>query len=285
MWGLVIGIFLVSWFASQLVRMLPGDPIEFLLSEGLVPATREQLSAHFSQSGLFHWGNSFFSNEPTADLVWKALAKSLILGAVGMSMTAGFCLSIGIFAAYDRRTRWVRWCDSFCTALGTLTAAIPSPWLGPLLMWTLGIRLGWFELSGDWKLPSLCLALVASGFWVRFVRDQVRESLKSGSASGARARGVPEWRVLFVHGFFPASPAILAYFGSQVGAVLSGLYVIEIIFDWPGLGQLLTLSVLRRDYPVIQGALVVSSALCLLGTAIGNWSARKILARKGGVLL
>ena len=152
-------------------------------------------------------------------------------------------------------------------------------------MWAFGIQLGWFDLSGDWKLASLCLAVLSSGFWVRFVRDQVRDTLKTGSARGARARGVPEWRVLLMHGFLPSSPAIFAYFGSQVGSVLSGLYLIEIIFDWPGLGQLLTLSVLRHDYPVIQGALVVSCALCLIGTAVGNWIARRILARKGAELL
>ena len=121
------------------------------------------------------------------------------------------------------------------------------------------------------SLTRATLALVFSGLWCRLIRSRVRETLQFGAAQGARARGIPEWKVTLKYGLAPASGALLAFLGTQAGGLLAGAFVVETIFDWPGMGSLLIESVLRRDYPVVEGAVFLAAFASLAGSALGDW--------------
>jgi peptide/nickel transport system permease protein len=104
----------------------------------------------------------------------------------------------------------------------------------------------------------------------------VRDTLRLGAAPGARARGLPEWRVLLKYAFVPGAGSLAAYLGTQLGGLFVGGILVEVIFDWKGLGTLLVESVLKRDYPVIEAATFVAASATLIGTFIGDSAQRRI---------
>ena len=109
---------------------------------------------------------------------------------------------------------------------------------------------------------------------MRLVRTRVRETLEGPggmAATAARARGVPEFKIALKYGLAPTIPDLAAYFGTQLGGLIAGSAVIEVLFDWPGLGALFVDSVLRRDYPLVEACAFASGAMALLGTRLGDW--------------
>ena len=150
-------------------------------------------------------------------------------------------------------------------------------------MYVLAVALPLFPVSGGLALPALTLSIPFSGLWSRLIRERVSETLRLGAAPGARARGIPEWRVVIKYGLAPASGSLLAYLGTQFGALLGGAFVTEAIFDWPGLGSLLVDSVLRRDYPLVEAAVFAAAAASLLGSLFGDWAQTWIDPRRRSV--
>lgn len=279
--AILLAVFALS---RALVRALPGDPVETLLSETGSSIAPEALRAELGLDRPFlqaaasdlgralrgDLGRSILSKEPIAPLLGRSLLRSAALTLAGLALGLLASLVLGVSAAAAPATRRSRWADRLCTLHGALAAAMPAPWIGPILMYALAVRLPLFPIGNHLALPAFTLAIGFSGFWARLIRERVRETLRFGAATGARARGLPEWKVLLKYGLAPASGSLLGYLGTQLGALLAGAFVIEVIFDWPGMGALLVDSVLRRDYPVVEAAVFAGAALALLGNALGD---------------
>lgn len=271
--------------SRALVRLLPGDPIETLAIETGTQIPIEALRAEFGLdrpflAALSHdlrrafegdFGRSLISREPVGPVVAQRFLKTAQLAGSALFLSLLISLFLGLGAAGNQGRLGLA-CDRACTFLGAASASLPIAWTGPLLMYLLAVQLPLVPISGHWALPTLTLALTFSGLWSRLIRERVRETLESGAAPGARARGLTEWRVTWKYGLIPSVGSLLAYLGTQVGVLLSGAFITETIFDWPGMGALLVNAVLSRDYPVVEAAVFVGATCSLLGTAIGDWA-------------
>jgi peptide/nickel transport system permease protein len=273
-----------------LVRALPGDPLETLVAETGTTVPREQLARElrldrpFAQGLLedlgaaLHGdlGRSLLSRREVAPWIRERLAKTAELTALSLALGLAFSLALGLLAARPGRA------DRFCTVFGAVAAALPTPWIGPMLILAFAVKLPLFPLGGHVALPAITLAIGFTGLWSRLVRARVRETLSLPLAQAARARGLGESRVVLKYGLAPCLGPLAAYFGTQLGAMLGGAMVTEVIFDWPGMGSLLVENVLKRDYPVVEGAVFVTAACCLGGTWLGDWLQGWLDPREGG---
>ncbi len=268
-----------------LIRALPGDPIEIMLNDAGSPLPAAELRAEFNLNlplvpslladlknvSRGDFGKSILTGQTIAPLLKTRFLKTLELSALATLFALAGSIALGVFAAAHPSGR----ADRFCSVYGAVTASLPLPWIGPILLLPLAIWLPLFPIGGNVFLPAFTLAISFSGLWARLVRERVRETLFSGGttpAVSARARGLPEWKILLKYGLVPASGALIAYLGTQFGGLLAGAFVTEVIFDWQGMGALLLQAVLRRDYPVVEAAAFVAAAASLLGNFLGDWA-------------
>ncbi|MEK6579143.1 MAG: ABC transporter permease, partial [Bdellovibrionota bacterium] len=278
--ALLGGVILIFSFSRALIRALPGDPLETLIAESGTTLSIETLRADLGLdrpyfpalvqdlSLAFHGnlGRSLYNRQPIGPLLVTRLGRTAALVLTSLFLGIAISLVLGVFSAGLPGS----WVDRFCSIYGSVTIAMPTPWLGPLLMLALSVWIPLFPIGGHLALPTLTLALVFSGFWARLIRERVRETLQTGSADAARARGVSEYKVLFKYGLGPAAGALLAYFGTQLGSLMAGAFVTETLFDWPGMGALLVDAVLRRDYPVVEAATFAAATLSLIFNQLGD---------------
>ncbi len=286
-------ILLIFCASRGLVRALPGDPLETLLAESgtTIPAAElriemgldrpflEALMGDLERFAHGDLGKSLFSHEPVTQLLARRMVRTVQLTTLAFLFALTLSLSIGLVAAAHPGRKM----DRFCTFYGALTAAFPTPWLGPLLLITFTAWIPIFPTGQNIFLPSLTLSIAFSGLWSRLIRERVRETLTLGAAPGARARGLPEATVVIKYGLWPCSGALLAYLGTQFGALLAGAIVTEVIFDWRGMGSLFIEAVLKRDYPVIEAATFVSAAASFGGSMLGDWAQSWVDPRLRGV--
>ncbi len=275
----------IAFVASRaIVRSLPGDPLDTLIAETGTELPREELRAELGLDRPFahallvdagaamggNFGRSILSRHEIGPLLWERLQRTALLVALAVVVGAALALPLGLLACHGALPGVARAAGNSCTLLGAVTAALPTPWTGPMLAYGLSYVVPVFPLGGHVALPALTLALPFAGFWARLIRERVRETLRTGSARGARARGVGEAVILLKYGLAPASGSLLAYFGTQIGSLLAGAFVTEVIFDWPGMGALLVESVLKRDYPVVEAAVFAAAVASVAGTALGD---------------
>jgi len=276
-----IFILLVIFTCSRaLVRLLPGDPAEAMLAESGSSLSAQALREEFHLDlpffpSLFadlknalhgNFGVSLISKEPIDDILWERMAATALLVLTSLAFALVISVPLGMLAARKPES----FADRVCTALGALTSAIPSAWLGPILILFFAVLIPIFPLGRHLALPVLSLAFQISGTWSRLVRNRVRESLHIGASQGARARGLSEKTVLWKYGLAPVASSLLGYMGMQIGFLMGGSILTEIIFDWPGMGSLLVDAVLKRDYPVVEAGVFLISFFVLLGNLLGD---------------
>jgi len=284
---IVLSIFLGS---RALIRALPGDPVDTLIAESGTSIPRAVLLKElgldrpFFESALQDFrsalhgdlGVSLLNKQPVLPLLKARFLNTLALTTTAFFFALILSMSLGLRAAQKPGGL----ADTLCSVFGAVSASLPTPWLGPMLIILFAFWIPVFQLGDSLVLPALTLALSISGFWARLIRERVRESLRHGSAQAARARGLSEFKVVLKYGLAPAAGLIAAYFGSQFGALLSGAFVTEVIFNWKGMGNLLVNSVLRRDYPMIEAAVFVGSVCAISGTIAGDWIRSSIERRE-----
>jgi peptide/nickel transport system permease protein len=258
------------------IHLIPGDPIDVMLGESAVPADKEALRHALGLDrplleqylrylgGLLRGdlGESLAFRMPVWDLVAARYPATIELTIAATAIAVSTGVSLGILAAAYSGTL----IDRGSVVLALVGVSVPNFALGPLLIATCSIGLGWLPVSGrggvaHLVLPALTLGLSMAGILARMTRASLAEALHADYVRTAAAKGVPGWRVLVVHALSNALLPILTVAGLQFGTLLAGAIVTETIFAWPGIGRLTVQAITARDYPLVLG--------CVLGIGIG----------------
>ncbi len=282
--GLLVVVFFVLTIAFVIVRLAPGDPAALMLGPDATPedaaAMRERLGldrpivvqylsflANVLRGDL---GQSIFFNQPVTQVLWDRVEPTAFLALFSLIFAVVIATPIGIYAAY-RRGSFV---DQSSVSVAMLAASVPSFWTGLLLQRYLATDLGWFPSSGyggpdasflermrHLLLPSLVLGIVNSALILRFTRASMLDVLGEDYIRTARSKGMGERRVILRHALKNAAIPVITVVGLTFALLVSGAVVTERVFNLPGMGNLVVNAVLRRDYPVIQGTLIVVATL------------------------
>ena len=275
----LLGATLVAFFITRAT----GDPVNLLLPETATEEQRQALRARLSlDQPIFtqymryisdiiqgDFGNSIRHEVPVADLIWERMPATLELALAGMALTIIFSFPLGIFIALNRNTIW----DLFGTTFSLLGQAMPTFWTGLMLILIFAVSLGWLPVSGrdTWKniiLPATVLGIYSTGRITRLVRSGMLEVLGKEYIRTARAKGLLENVVVWVHALRNASIPVVTMLGLEFASMLSGALIIEMVFAWPGLGRLVVTSVFSRDFPVVQGVVLTYAVIFVVSNLI-----------------
>lgn len=262
-----------------LVRLVPGDPVEVMLGERASGADRAllvaqlgldrplpaQLIGYLQDLARLDLGQSLRYRLPVADLVAARLPATLQLAAAGLVLALVLALPLGVAMAVRGGAPQGRLAAAF-TLLGL---ALPSFWLGPLLVLVFAVQLGWLPVAGrespsSLLLPALTLALGLAAVLARQLAANLSETLAADHVRTARAKGLTPAQVLWRHGVRNALLPVVTVFGLQLGALLGGAVITETVFAWPGLGALTVEAIGARDYPLLQGCVLVIAGAYVL---------------------
>jgi ABC-type dipeptide/oligopeptide/nickel transport system permease component len=265
-------IWLILTMVFMLVHIVPGDPVQQMLGEDARPEDLNNLrhALGLDQSILtqyFHymtglvrgdWGKSFHFQSSVLTLVLHRYPATLELALTAMIVCAAIAIPAGVAAAQNRG----RTCDHAIGVLTLFGLSVPNFALGPVLILLFSITLGWLPVSGRGGIPHLILPAATLGaalaaILTRMVRGSMIEELGSDYVRTARAKGLSERAVLYQHAFPNALVPIITILGLQFGTLLAGTIVTESIFSWPGIGRLTVQAIQSRDYPLLQGCILV----------------------------
>src|SRR5262245_27181827 len=269
----------VSFLVFLMVRLLPGDPARviagLLASEADVALIRTQLGLDqplHVQYGRFlaralrgDLGRSARTSEPVLREVMARLPATLKLALISTAVAACFGVLGGVLAATHPYSG-LDYLLSFATLFGV---SMPVYWLGLMLIIVFAVHLNWLPAAGADEpgsaiLPSLTLASFSMALVARMTRASMLEVLGQDYVRTARAKGLTAWRVVYRHALRNAFIPIITAMGLQFGTLLGGAVLTETVFGWPGMGQLLVDSIFARDYPMVQGLVLIFSALFIL---------------------
>jgi ABC-type dipeptide/oligopeptide/nickel transport system permease component len=215
-------------------------------------------------------GNSLTNNARISTLAVEKIRNSLILGGAAIVLVFGIGIPLGMLAAFRRNS----WLDTSISSAAVAGMAVPNFWLALLVVWLFSSTLGWFPPAGSGGfrylvLPALVLAAEGIALTVRMTRSAMLENVGQDFVRTLRAAGLSESRVYFKHVLRNSLLPIISLAGLRVGQIIGYALVVETIFGWPGVGQILVNGVLRRDYPIVQ----FFSLLLVLVVTLGNLAA------------
>jgi ABC-type dipeptide/oligopeptide/nickel transport system permease component len=267
-------LWLVLTLVFLMIHIVPGDPVEQMLGEGAAPGAAAQLRhalgldqplglqySHYllglSRGDL---GQSFKFQAPVRQIIFERYPATLQLAFLALLVCAAIAIPAGVLAAHHRGQTPDRLIGVF-TLFGL---AIPNFALGPLLILLFSIEIGLLPVSGrnglgSYVLPAATLGAALAAILTRMVRGAMLEELSADYIQTARAKGLSTTAVLFRHGLRNALIPIITILGLQFGTLLAGTIVTETIFSWPGIGRLTVQAISARDYPLLQGCILVIS--------------------------
>jgi peptide/nickel transport system permease protein len=266
----------ITLFVALGIR-LTGDPAVALFEGAGAPSRQDieriqhafgtdrpfvvQYVTFLAQAVRGNLGRSFRSGQPVTAMIADRAPATLLLALGGMAVALAVAFPLAMYAAMHRDALT----DFFIRVASLLGLSFPNFWLGIMLILVLAVRLRWFPPSGDagpasLVLPSVTLGIILASTLVRLVRAALLDTLGQPYIRTARAKGLREFRVVVRHGLRNALVPVVTFVGLQFGALLGGVVVLENVFAWPGLGQLALQAVSYRDYPVVQGVVVVLAA-------------------------
>ena len=267
-------VFGVSCLVFMMIHLVPGDPVEVMLGETASAADRDalrrqlgldqplprQFLVFFEGLTQLDLGESLHSKRPVWDVLAERLPATVELALASLVVAIGLALPLGIIAAVRRGSRW----DVGAMAFSMLGVSIPNFVMGPLLILVFAVWLKWLPVSGreGWGaliLPAVTLGSALAAILSRMVRAALLEVLEEDYIRTARAKGLPESEVIIQHALRNATLPIITVIGLQLGTLLGGAVITEIVFSWPGIGQLTIEAIQRRDYPVLQACVLVIS--------------------------
>jgi peptide/nickel transport system permease protein len=266
----------VSVLVFVILRVLPGDPARMLLPDGAPESAVTELNRQLGlrepfivQYGLFlksvargDFGQSFQYRAPALRVVLERLPATIQLTVAAMLITIAAGVSLGIFTAVRRGTRY----DVAGTIVAVLGQSLPNFWLGIMLILLFGVALRWLPTSGfsGWTslvLPAITLAAFPMALVARLTRSSMLEILHRDYIRTGRAKGLAEGNVVFRHALRNAAIPVLTVIGLQIGALLGGAVITESVFAWPGMGKLIVDAIFFRDFPVVQTVLILSATV------------------------
>jgi len=270
----------VTTLVFFLMRVLPGDPAELLLAES--GASAEAITRLRAQLGLDEplpvqygrfllqilrgdLGRSLVTNRPVMRMIGEQLPATLQLALAAMVIAIVLGLALGVIAALRQGT----WVDSLCMTIAIVGASVPVFWSGLLFILLFSIVLRWLPATGEggWRyllMPAAVLGIASSGSIARQTRSSILEALGQEYVTAARAKGLQEWVVITRHVLRNALIPVATIIGLRFGFLLGGAVVTETVFSRRGLGRLIVDAILWKDFPVVQGVVLLVAAIYVL---------------------
>jgi peptide/nickel transport system permease protein len=282
--GMLVVMAIVGVIVFVLTRAASGDPISVLLGDqataedvarveklyGLDQPLPVQFGLWVKQVLRGNLGDSIFLQRPVTQALWERAEPTALLTVMAVGLAALIGVPLGIVSAVFRG----KYVDQFFTTIAMLGASIPSFWFGLILIQIFAVSLGWFPVSGygapdaplserihALMLPAAVLGILNSALIIRFTRASMLDVLGEDYVRTARSKGLPENVVVLKHALRNALVPIVTVLGLTLAMMIGGAVVTETVFGLPGVGNLVVSAVLRRDYPVIQGALLVVAGI------------------------
>jgi ABC-type dipeptide/oligopeptide/nickel transport system permease component len=294
----LLTLFFLSIIVFSMIHLAPGDPVSLILP---LEATEQEVAEMRSALGLdkpvylqyviwlkkavvLDFGKSIQSGVSAAEIFRDRLPASLELAFMAILLAVSFSIPLGIFAAVNRGSCW----DFACSFVSLLGLSIPRFWIGIVLILFFSLGLGWFPALGrevglirgigeifegnfhtffkaikSLILPSVALSTWSSAVFLKFTRASVLEEISKLYTKTAREKGMREWRVLLLHVLRNASIPIITIVGLSTGRLVGGAVIVEIVFAWPVVGQLLIQAFWARDYPLVQASLFMIGGIIM----------------------
>lgn len=285
-----LSVVFISWVVATLVflmiHLIPGDPVAVMLGDWASPADEMALRSKLGldQSlwvqyqiyfiGLLQadLGQSLFFHRPVSELLAERFPYTLLLALTSLAFALLLAVPLGILAALKAG----KWQDHSAMTVALIGLSIPNFWLGPMLILGLSIGLGSLPVSGAeqpwaWVLPALTLGTALAAILARMLRASLLEVMYEDYIRTAKAKGLSNTVVYGRHALRNALLPVVTILGLQLGTLLGGAVITEVVFDWPGLGQLLVESIQRRDYPVVQACILVISIAYITINGLTEW--------------
>ncbi len=286
----VIPVLLVaSFIIFMLIRLVPGDPALAIVGRDVAGTNPEELDIIRARLGLDkplhiqYWiylqglvqgdlGYSYYYREPISQLIMKTMPATLELSAVALLFSLLASIPLGVLSATRRNS----WLDRASMTGAVVGISIPIFWLGIMLIYLFAVRLHWLPASGrggplwtanGWKhilLPAASLGSMLMASTTRLTRAAMLEVLQQDYIRTARAKGLRERVVVYVHALRNALIPVITNVGLQVGFLLGGSFLTETVFAWPGVGRLAVDAMFERDYPLIQGTMLMMLLLFVI---------------------
>ena len=280
-------VFIVSVLVFGLMHMLPGEPVEIMLSEfgGTaedIERLREQLGLNdplYVQLGRFLWdalhgdlGRSLFNRRPVVDQILVQVPSTLQLTAASVLISLIIGVPLGIIAAIKHRS----WIDALCMLFALVNVSAPTFWLALVMILVFSLGLGWFPATGSQGLrslilPAVSLGVASAGLIARLVRSSMLEVLSQNYMVTARSKGLREYIIILRHGFRNALIPTVTILGVQIGNLLGGAVVVETVFARQGLGRMVIQAIMKKDYPLVQGTLLFIAVAYFVIILLIDW--------------
>jgi len=273
---------IMTFSCFSLLRLLPGDPVLTLLNIDELSATPEQIEAARRELGYdqpllmqyVHWlqdiltlqlGDSLQTGRPVIEMLRESYLVTAELALGGIAIALLIALPLGIGSAMTTR----HYVERLANAVSIAGAAIPGFWIGLLLVDLFAVRLGWLPVMGREGMTSLVLPALSLGFplasvYIPLIRLNLRRELDQPYIELARIRGVAERTILWRYALRGSLPPVLSVFGLTLGSLSGGVVVLEVLFTYPGVGKLMVDAILQRDYPLIQGYILLTTGIILV---------------------
>ncbi|HHU79442.1 MAG TPA: ABC transporter permease [Clostridiales bacterium] len=271
-------VFAIFYFA-------PGDPVSRIAGPNVTQEVYESIQRKYGLDQPFivqyhrfirsvaegDLGISILQHRPVIEMIKERLPVTLQIGLLGFVITFVIAVPAGVIAAVKKNTAF----DYLCMSGTLLGIAIPTFWLGMLLLYVFAYKLRWFPISGDGSLrqlilPGFAIGLTNAAITARMVRSSMLDVLKQDYVRTARSKGLYEKAVVYRHALKNALIPIITLMGLRLGWILGGSVALEIIFSIPGLGRLMVDSILSRDFPVVQGAMMVLTSSIILANVLAD---------------
>lgn len=269
----------VSMLVFSIIRFIPGDPARAIAGVHASPQYIEQVRKELLLDEGLHvqyfvymgnllqgdMGRSTFTRRPVTVELMQRFPNTLLLAASAMVIASFIGLSAGIISATRRYSLF----DNFSMLAALVGVAAPVFWLGVMFQLLFSVQLGWLPSGGigTWKhlvLPALTLGLATAALIARITRSSMLEVLRQDYITTARSKGLIERVVIYKHALKNALIPVVTVMGLQFGTLLGGAVLTETVFSWPGIGRLMVDSILARDYPVVQGAVLLLAVFFVL---------------------
>jgi len=278
-------IIVMTIFVFSIFYFAPGDPVSRIAGPNATPEVYESIKRKYGLDQPFiiqylrfvrsvlegDLGISILQDRPVIEMIKERLPVTLQIGLLGFLITFVIAVPAGVIAAVKKNTI----VDYLCMSGSLLGVAMPTFWLGMLLLYVFAYKLRWFPISGDGTikqliLPGFAIGLTNAAITARMVRSSMLEVLKQDYVRTARSKGLPEKRVIFRHALKNALIPVITLMGLRLGWIIGGSVALEIIFSIPGIGRLMVDSILARDYPVVQGSMIVLTSSIILANILAD---------------